>query len=80
MVSQRPAAKGSFITLRTGKQEKEMVTQEPSKSWSHWGGDTTGGMEPLSEQGVVYPDLSLLLPSSLRCLPLVKPNQNPAGT
>ena len=66
--SQKPAAEGSFITLRTGEQEKEMMTQEISESWSHWKGAAPGGTEPLSEQEVVYPNLSLLLPSSLKRL------------
>ena len=59
--SQKPA-EGSFIILRTGEQEKKMMTQELSETWSHWKGAAPGGMEPLSEQEVVYPDLSLLRP------------------
>ena len=44
------------------------MTQELSENWSHWKGAAPGGMEPLSEQEVVYPNLSLLLPSSLKRL------------
>ena len=40
------------------------MAQELSESWSHKKGVAPGGMEPLSEQEVVHPDLSLLLPSS----------------
>ena len=76
--SQKPAAEGSFITLRTGEQEKEMMTQELSESWSHWEGAAPGGMEPLRARSSIPWPLSPAL-SSLRHLPLVKPNQNPTG-